>query len=198
MFDRALQNAQRQRDDIAAKINRAQQQIEEWRKEIAEIDSFLASWKRFAGEDEGAGESDVAVSEPLIAPVPEGGSAKRKRATRNSKKEDIANEAYRLIELAGHPLSRAELYDGLIEQGMVIEGVDPQMVLSTMLWRMKNKIVRLAKGGYWMADKPCKEENYFAAPDVDDILGSVDEQQPAGDSGDEDDSPINPSPNIIS
>ena len=63
---------------------------------------------------------------------------------------------------------REELFPALIEKGFVIEGNDPHMVLSTMLWRMKDKakIVRLRGGGYWLADRPLPEPGgFFAEPE---------------------------------
>jgi hypothetical protein len=62
---------------------------------------------------------------------------------RNSKKEEVAEAAHAVILANGSPLSRLELYTMLIERGLTIEGADPETVVSTMLWRSKDKIVRL-------------------------------------------------------
>ena len=50
------------------------------------------------------------------------------------------------------PLPRAELYKRLVEKGLRLSGKNPEMVLSTMLWRAGEDagIVRLKTGGYWM------------------------------------------------
>jgi hypothetical protein len=176
MSDKALQNALRHRDDLASQINKAQQQIEEWRRAAAETDAFIAAWRRFAGEDAGPPPPPPPPPPPVVdeeTPAP-----RRRKATKNSKKEDVADEAYQMIDQAGRPLSRTELFDRLTAAGMVIEGADPQMVLSTMLWRMKDRIVRLEKGGYWMADKPYEAEHYFAEPAMDDMIGSKDDNPP--------------------
>lgn len=175
MSDKAIENAMRHRDDLAKQINQAQQQIEEWRRSIAETDAFIATWRRFAGEDAGP------PPPPPPPPPPadeEAGMPRRRKATKNSKKEEVAEFARQLITDAGRPLSRAELFDGLTGLGLTIEGADPQMVLSTMLWRMKDRVVRLEKGGYWLTEVPYAPEHYFANKDADEMFGSVDGTPP--------------------
>jgi hypothetical protein len=45
--------------------------------------------------------------------------------------------------------------------GIVISSeTDPEMVLSTMLWRMRDRIARLKTGGYWLAEKAYPEAAY--------------------------------------
>lgn len=171
MSDKAIENALRHRDDLAKKINQAQQQIEEWKRSIAETDAFIATWRRFAGEDDGP--------PPPPPPDDEAAAPRRRKATKNSKKEEVAEFARQLITDAGRPLSRAELFDGLTSLGLTIEGTDPQMVLSTMLWRMKDSIVRLEKGGYWLAEKPFEAEHYYADAEFDAALGSTDDAPPS-------------------
>ena len=61
--------------------------------------------------------------------------------------------ARQIIAVAGRPVSRGELFPRLRELGINIDGKHPQMVLSTMLWRMRDQVVRLAEG-YWLAEEP--------------------------------------------
>lgn len=185
MSDKALQNAIRHRDDLAAQINKAQQQIEEWRRSVAETDAFIATWRRFAGDD-----SDQDAPPPPPPPPPpaveeEPHTPRRRKPTNNSKKEDVAEFARQLITDAGRPLSRAELFDGLTGLGLTIDGTDPQMVLSTMLWRMKDRVVRLEKGGYWLTEVPYAPEYYYADPGSDELFGSVDGKPPEAIDGDD-------------
>lgn len=64
--------------------------------------------------------------------------------------------------MRGEPIKRDELYDLLIAQGYVIEGKNPQMILSTMLWRVKNSgLIRLNGGGYWIKEQRYEPANYF-------------------------------------
>jgi hypothetical protein len=157
MADPALENALRKRDELAVQINKAQQQIDEWKRELAHTDTFISAWHEFAGTSPEA----IPLNSPPrsnVAPV----AAKRK-SRNNSKKEDVAAEVRRLIEAEGHPVPRVELYKALIENGFVIDGTDPDMVLSTMLWRAGKAagVVRLDKGGYWLAEREYPEARYF-------------------------------------
>ena len=87
---------------------------------------------------------------------------KTKEVVDNSSKEAVAEAAYKLVKMRGDRIMRDELYDLLIEQGIVINGKNPKMILSTMLWRVKpSKLVRLKGGGYWLKDKRYDAENYI-------------------------------------
>ncbi|MCW2283566.1 hypothetical protein M2323_001338 [Rhodoblastus acidophilus] len=150
MSDIAYQNALGRRDELAAKINTLQQLLDEARAEIREIDAFISQWRKFAGvQDE--------HSEPPAPPAIIRPSAKR----RNTRKEIVAEHAREIIAEAGAPVSRSDLYDKLVNEfKLTIEGTDPEMVLSTMLWRMRHKVARVPGGGYWFAELPSPDGKY--------------------------------------
>lgn len=170
MSDTALKNALQERDRIAAEINRIQQRSEELRARASVIDAWVREWHQFAGV--------VAEAEQEPSPVSEqgkniqtqenihsgsvDGSQERSRATGNPKKEIVAAESLRIIEEAGEPVTRGDLYERLRGRNIVVEGKDPEQVLSTMLWRTRDSvpIVRLKTGGYWLADKPHEASGY--------------------------------------
>ena len=52
MTDKALENAERERDLLAAEINSLAQRTEKLKREIAKIDDWIAQWHEFAGKDE--------------------------------------------------------------------------------------------------------------------------------------------------
>ncbi|WP_375598313.1 hypothetical protein [Devosia sp. Naph2] len=83
---------------------------------------------------------------------------------RNPKKEEVAKVAREIIEEAGHPLNRGDLFQRLQSKGIDLQGANPQMVLSTMLWRAGEKagIVRLKRsgGGYWLKERPWPDAGY--------------------------------------
>lgn len=80
----------------------------------------------------------------------------------NSDKREVAAGAYKLVKMRGKPIKRDELYDLLIAQGYVIEGKNPQMILSTMLWRVKDSgLIRLNGGGYWIKDQRYAPADYY-------------------------------------
>jgi hypothetical protein len=149
--DVALKNAIAHRDDLAKKINGAQQQIDIWRRELSRADAFIADWHSFAGVPVPGGKEEIQQAMAILG-------IKRK----NSKKEDVAAEVRKILDERNEPMSRAELFRELIELGYVIEGTDPEMVLSTMLWRTMGKfgLVRVKTGGYWIKERPCPEVGY--------------------------------------
>lgn len=184
MTDRALENAQSRREALAAQINDTCQMIEEWRRELRRVEDFIRDWHAFAnGVDLSTPDDD---DRTLLPPPPppkseEDYEPQRKRPNRNSKKEDVAAMARLYIELMDAPASREELYNQLTREGLIIEGSDPLMVLSTMLWRMRDKagLVRLKTGGYWLAERPYPAAGYDPAtpdslnnlePDLQDLI----------------------------
>ena len=66
----------------------------------------------------------------------------------------VAGYAAEIIVQTGRPMKRTELFNALKARGIHLHGKNPGMVLSTMLWRMRSKIVRLHHYGYWVADQP--------------------------------------------
>jgi hypothetical protein len=72
----------------------------------------------------------------------------------------VAEAAREIISEAGEPVMRDVLYFLLAERGIHIHGKDPRMVLSTMLWRTNDQVVRLKGGGYWLADMPYEPAGY--------------------------------------
>jgi Tfp pilus assembly protein FimV len=163
--DTALQNAKRQRDELAAKINAAQAQIEEWKREAARADRFIQDWHAFAGHVV-APAGDI-PPHSSVADTPSSNSTS-KRTKGNSDKDAVARAAREVIEQAGKPVARAELLARIRERGLTIEGSPPETVLSTMLWRMKDdvKLVHIKGLGYWLADHPSETAGSASQGDV--------------------------------
>lgn len=160
MVDQALENALRKRDELATKVNAALQQVEEWKRELSHTDAFIAAWHQFAGT-----EADLPTGTvfPIRDDIPLPQKNTKRPARNNSKKEEVAAEVRRIIAAEGRPVPRAELYNVLVERGFTIEGTDPDMVLSTMLWRAGEAagVTRLQKGGYWLTEKEWPDAGYF-------------------------------------
>jgi hypothetical protein len=168
MADKALENALRVRDEIAAKINRLAEEIEVLRRGLRRAELFIAEWHAFAegrkptgdlaeGVGAAAGASTArAISAPGMG-IAENVVAVVRRGPRpdNSSKEMVAAYAKRILEEHGEPMSRTDLYRELVARGLKITGKNPEMVLSTMLWRMGKDVgvIRLKSGGYWLADR---------------------------------------------
>lgn len=174
MSDAALKNAEAKRDALAAQINAALQEVEEWKRELRRVEQFISAWHSFAEMQATSGaESPIRKYTLVAAPGAFTVDAKEAsmrrsstRARRNSKKEEVAEAAREIIKEADTALSRSELYKKLAERGLVIEGTDPEMVLSTMLWRMRDRVTRVKGGGYWLADVPNAELEYTPNPET--------------------------------
>ena len=151
MSDKAIENAKAMKKQLVDRRLVLHKEIAEIDTRIGQIDGFIAAWQAFADTDpEFAVESLPLASENKQRKSPD----TPKRATGNSSKEEVAEAALKIIHERGSPVMRADLYKELLGRGLIIKGKDPEMVLSTMLWRMQDKIVRLKSGGYWDADKP--------------------------------------------
>lgn len=169
MSDRALANAEAKRNQLVERKRALLIELTDIDEQVGQIDRFIKAWHAFA-EDEpqkavenlsDSGANKTATSEPV-----------NKKVTGNSRKEDVAAAAREVILERGAPIMRDELFDLLMERGLVIQGKNPQMVLSTMLWRMREQIARVKGGGYWPADIPNAEVGYDpeTAKDIDNTL----------------------------
>ena len=151
MTDKALENAERERDSLAAEINPLAQRTEELKREIAKIDDWIAQWHRFAGKEEAA-----TAAPKSDEPAP---AARSARARGNPSKEDVAAKVKELILERGVPITRNDLFDALESRGIIIRGADPKVVLGTMLWRTED-IIRLRGHGYWLKNRPFEPAGY--------------------------------------
>jgi hypothetical protein len=169
MPDIALSNAEALKKQLVNKRLALHVEIDALDTEIGKIDEFIRTWHTFA-----AGNTDFSVDNSRgssksesILDVP-----RTPRAKGNSSKEAVAAAAIEAIKERGAPIMRDELYDILTSRGLLINGKDPQMVLSTMLWRMKGEIERLGNGGYWLKGTPVPligKVVFDAAPTSNDI-----------------------------
>ena len=150
MTDPAINNALERHDALAKKINALNQQIEEARREMAKVEQFIALWKEFSG---------VKVDDPEIAPIRNRIRTIRIRKSGGEKpvnppKERIGDVLETFLKARQRPATRKELQAHLKEVGIQLQGTDPDMVLSTMLWRMPKRFTRKPPFGYWLTDVP--------------------------------------------
>lgn len=162
MPDAAVENAIAVMQDMAEKIAKAKLQIEEWQQKSMRAERFVADWEEFSGQK-------APAIEPPVSNAVQTDTSKRPKP-KNPKKEDVAEAAREIILTLGVPQSRDDIFAILPEKGMVIEGKDPPVVLQTMLWRMKDRIVHLKGHGYWPADEPYAPAEYDPAKAVEEDL----------------------------
>lgn len=148
MENNVLQMAKTKKKQLLDRKRRLVDELASIERTINEIARFESMWNALLSDDgelpvenlfpDEGNESTTAVSTP-------------RKATGNSRKEKVAAAAREIILERGEPIMRDELYGLLTGRGLTIEGRDPYMVLSTMLWRMSSEIVRVEGQGYWPA-----------------------------------------------
>lgn len=164
MTDRALENAEAKKKQLINRRIELHSEIAALDEQIGKIESFIQDWHAFA---ENAFESQAGEKDDSATARADSGESISKRTTGNSRKEDVADTAYMIILEREKPVSRDELLNAVTERGMVIEGKDRPGVFTTMLWRMRNKIVKLDSGGYWLADVEYSPEGYVPPKDIE-------------------------------
>jgi hypothetical protein len=148
--DIALENAEKARDALAAEINSLQQQIESKRKELERVKSFIDDYMAFS-----AGGLKFEFGPP---PQPK---AKKGKKTSNPDRQLVGEYAEAILRGTDRPMLREDLFASLKQRGVEITGKDPLMVFSTMMWRMRDRFVRLQGQGYWLANEPCPAAGYY-------------------------------------
>lgn len=164
MGDAALDNAHSRRGALAAQINVQQQRLEELRRELQLVDEFIARWHTFAV---------LAADEPLIrseVSVDNSSENEKRRRPVNPSRESVGNVVEALLKEWGRPASRRRLFDELPNHDIHLQGRDPEMVFSTMLWRMQDRFERVPKRGYWLKGVPVPD-NSDVPDDLADLLG---------------------------
>lgn len=172
MADAALEIAKGKMAEITYKIGVAEAQISALRAEIAshakeweKLRQFVATWYELAGT-----QAPADIIKPVDNSLADGPDGKRTRP-KNPDRERVVEMCLQIIQEEGHPMGRRGLFDALVERGVVIQGKDPEMVLSTMLWRSKDRIVRLPNYGYWPAGAPHEDARYW--PELEELFGSA-------------------------
>lgn len=171
MTDAAIANAQKRRDEIAARINQLSQEVETLRREIAGVDQFIATWHLYASNSAPAvghtgsphhsqrGALPIPPPPPPVSAIP---------SPKNPSRDDVGRAAWGLMGTLGRPIPRTELFALLAKEGIHIYGKDPEMVLSTMMWRMQEHFVRIPKFGYWKKNEPYPSAGYVPGANVED------------------------------
>lgn len=171
MSDRALENATSSRQSLQDRKRELLAELASIDDRLGQIERFVKDWHYFAedGVEQNANTQPVDNSTQGVEPEREARPTRR-----NSSKEDVAATAREIILERGEPVSRKDLFRTLVDRGFIIQGKDPDMVLSTMLWRMRDQIVRVKGGGYWPADIPHPPSGYdpATATVIDNILNT--------------------------
>lgn len=128
------------RDELISKISELKEQTKALESDLQAVDAMLHNWNTVFGS-----ESERNAAQP---------SPSRGWRGMNPPRTVVAEKVREILTERGHPVKRSDLFRQLSDRGVHIYGQDPEMVLSTMLWRMKDQFVRIPRVGYWLADKP--------------------------------------------
>lgn len=160
MADTAIENALARRAKLEHEIRSKESEINNMKQELKRIDGFISDWQEFADPlDRAAVQSVKNVPDTSADSGAKNSVTKRKRP-KNPRREFVAEKVDSIIRERGAPIPRAELFEMLTQRGVEIHGKNPEMVLSTMLWRSGDKIVRIPQFGYWVADLPYEKAGY--------------------------------------
>ncbi len=145
MTDAAILAALKKRQELEERIAKTEAKIKVFKTQIVEITAFIAQWEKFSGHP---------APSLALTNLSQNETDSEPDATGNSSKEEVASAAREVLHRASGPLSRSELHKKLSFQGLRIHGKNPEMVLSTMLWRAGKGagIVRLKTGGYSLTE----------------------------------------------
>lgn len=159
MSDNAIRTALSKRAEVEDRIRKLERRIKREKEQIIEINKFIQQWEKFSGRAVSSVVEPNALNEKgdFAATV---GNSQVRMVPVNPRKEEVAEIAKQVLISAGKPLSRNELFKLLTAKGLTIHGSNPEMVLSTMLWRTRDtsNIVRLKSGGYCLKENASPED----------------------------------------
>ncbi|UZK70549.1 hypothetical protein OKW76_05775 [Sphingomonas sp. S1-29] len=188
MHDVPADNPVKLRDQFVERLRAVEEQIAGLREErdilqrdLQVTEQFIAVWRR-TNNVQGPPERIEAKINLTHNDVPS-----HSKKPKNPRREAVAEAVLEIISNRGAPVSRSELYEALKARGVAVYGKDPVMVLSTMLWRSQDRIVRLGSEGYWFRNRPYPPANYY--PDTADVTGVAHTDPEDGAIEDPDDDP---------
>lgn len=88
---------------------------------------------------------------------------------KNPPRAVVVSNAISILKKNKKPMPRRLLMDALRRRGIVIKGKDPEMVLSTMLWRDQDRVVRIKSHGYWLKGVEYPPADYW--PEIESVIG---------------------------
>lgn len=154
MSERSVDDVIYRRGQLMAQVREKMQELEVLNREIDKANALIDAWRAFFGDQVDTTKSPEFPQAVKSRNAESAPSTATPVKPKNPPKERVAEVALELIREVGRPVSRREIFSRLGSSGIQLQGADPQMVLSTMLWRMKDRIVRLPGFGYWLPDQP--------------------------------------------
>lgn len=139
---------------IDAKISLGQSEAQSLKAQIAQLNSHLERCESENRELISMRERIAALHQTEIEKniQPPQGFASRQRQRVNSISWRVRRHAYIALKSAGHPMSRAELLEKVLEAGIEISASNPAHAVAKILWAAKE--FEYKDNGYWIAGEP--------------------------------------------
>jgi len=162
MTDNALLNAEQRIVEIDNRINQLNSDISDIYKKIEtltaereKLNTFVVVWHELAGLPTPPMANDSVDKQAKSLKI-------RLVRPKNPDRSVVVDAVLEIIRENGRPMSRSALFNALTKRNIIIQGKDPDMVLSTMLWRSQDRVVRLPPYGYWDAEQSYPEADYVS------------------------------------
>ena len=149
VMETPLEQAIKLRDQLVAQRDQVRDRLAKTEELISQIEEFVATMQ----QGNVSSIVDSGGSTPTVNRITE---------PPNPRKEEVARHVREVIEAEQRPMSRKELFQRLKARGVTLQGKNPEMVLSTMLWRAGEDagVVRIQRGGYWLKERPWPAAGY--------------------------------------
>lgn len=163
--DTAVSRAEARKEALEQDIERCRLEIERCQAEVRDIDTFLAMYTRFAG-DEGMNEAPQgseadhphAESSPDEARVEDGYSPSSNNI--HVSQEQFESDARKLLIENGRPMKRGQLIKRFHSNGLRVGGNDEAKNFGTKIWKARDRFVNISGEGYWPRDIDCPAVDY--------------------------------------
>lgn len=198
MADATLQGAIELKNQLLETHKKLLERAEQIKHEIEAVDHFIAVYRnRLATNSVDNSLGRIQSSEIQGESPPKfGASGEVESRPKNPPKEEVARAVREEIEKSNRPMPRAELFNLLVERGILLEGKDPAMVLSTMLWRAGDEfnIVNIRGLGYWKKEEPWEDRYHpdtgdaaspHTGPDEKETFFHIEDAEPPKNSSDD-------------
>lgn len=150
----AYETAIQKKNIINQELIALEEQAKVLRDELKILDSFIKTWHDLTGQKEPPHNAEKAQKRKI--------PATRRGPRVNIPLKELATIVRDILSHSTKAMSRRELFQAIQSMGIEIKGKDPEMVFSTMMWRMGEQFVRLPPPhGYWLVDRPYPPANYI-------------------------------------
>ena len=159
--ERALARKEELEREIAyhqRNVEAHQREVEVRQSEMREVETFIAQYPRFSGENEQRDDAHAKTS---------------KDDTRDSRPPNAANgpisqeqfeaDARRLLIENGRPMQRGQLVKKFRSSGLRVGGTDEIKEMRNFgvkIWKAKDRFINILGEGYWPRDIACAVVNY--------------------------------------